>query len=152
MTHYTLGTFDLLEEKAAGARAHFDEALKIRRELAATSKVNDLLQVALALVQAQVGQVDAAMTIADRFSAGASVDPEERLELARCYAIASRTLPASDAARAGALQTKAMDAIRAAVRDGYRDRFYLEGEPDLAPLRSREDFKTLVAGIPGGAR
>jgi hypothetical protein len=74
------------------------------------------------------------------------------LELARCYAIASRTLPAGDAARTRALQTKAMDAIRAAVRDGYRDRFYLEGEPDLAPLRSREDFKTLVTGMTSAAR
>jgi len=150
--YYTLGAFDLLEEKAADARTHFDGAMKIRRGLAATSKVNDRLQVALALVQAQVGQVDAAMTIADRFAAGASVDPEERLELARCYAIGSRTLPASDAARASALQTKAMDAIRAAVRDGYRDRFYLEGEPDFAPLRGREDFKTLVAGMTGAGR
>ena len=45
-----------------------------------------------------------------------------------------------------------MDAIRAAIRDGYRDRYYLEGEPDLAPLRSRDDFKALVAGMPGAAR
>jgi tetratricopeptide (TPR) repeat protein len=147
--HYTLGTFDVLEQKTDDARAHFDEALKIRRELATMSKANDRLQVALALVQAQVGQVDAAMTIADRFAAGALVDPEQRLELARCYAIASRTLPASDAARAAALQARATDTIRAAVRDGYRDRFYLEAEPDFAPLRGREDFKALVAALPG---
>ena len=141
---YSLGQYDLLEAKPDDARARFTQALKIRGDVAVISKENDSLQVLLAQTQAQLGQVDAALAIADRFAAGASVDAELRLDLARCYAIASRTLPASDAARSLALQTKAMDAIRAAAKDGYLDRFYLEGEPDFAPLRARDDFQGVV--------
>jgi hypothetical protein len=37
-----------------------------------------------------------------------------------------------------------MDAIRSAVTDGYLDWFYLEGEPDFAPLRAREDFRGVI--------
>jgi tetratricopeptide (TPR) repeat protein len=149
---YSLGQYDVLEAKPEDARARFTQVMKIRGDVAAIGKENDRLQVQLAEAQAQLGQVDAAIAVADRFAAGSAIDPELRLDLARCYAIASRTLPASDAARSQALQTKAMDAIRAAVADGYRDRFYLEGEPDFAPLHLRDDFKALLAGIPPSGR
>ena len=49
--------------------------------------------------------------------------------------------------RAEALRTKAMKALRAAVKDGYRDRGYLEGEPDFAPLRDRGDYKALLEEV-----
>jgi hypothetical protein len=149
---YGLGQYDVLEAKSDDARARFTQVIKIRSDAAAISKGNDRLDVQLAEAQAQLGHVDAALTVADRVAAGSSVDPELQLELARCYAIASRTLPASDGARTQALQTKAMDAIRSAVRNGYRDRFYLEGEPDFAPLHLRDDFKALLAGIPPSGR
>ncbi len=38
-------------------------------------------------------------------------------------------------------------ARRAAIRDGFRDRVYLETEPDLDPLRGRDDFKGLLREI-----
>jgi len=142
--HYILGSFDVIEEKAGDARAQFDQVLTIRRDLAAISKDNDRIQLELALAEAQVGQVDAAMTIADRFAAGASIDSEQRLDLARCYAVASRTLPAADSGRARTLQAKAMGVLGAAARDGYRDWSYLQGQPDFAPLRNRDDFQALL--------
>ena len=145
---YRLANIDLLDGKIDDTRTQFTEVLRIRSGLAAISKDNDRIQVELALAQAQMGLVDAAVMIADRFAAGASVDPEQRLELARCYAIASRTLPQSEAARARTLEIKAMDAIRAAVSDGYRDRFALEGEMDFALLRLRDEFKMVLAGMP----
>ena len=149
---YSLGQYDVLEAKSDDARAKFTQVIKIRSDVAAISRGNDRLDVQLAQAEAQVGHVDTALVVADRFAAGSAIDPELQLELARCYAIASRTLPASDAARTQALQTKAMDAIRSAVGNGYRDRFYLEGEPDFAPLHSRDDFRALLAGMPISGR
>jgi serine/threonine protein kinase len=139
-----LGTIDLLENKPDAARVQFDAALKIRSPLAEISKENDRRHMELMLAQALVGQVDAAVAIADRLGGGAKVDSELRMDLARCYAIASRTLPKPDTGRAEALRVKAMEALRAAVKDGYRDRGYLEGEPDFVPLRDRGEFKALV--------
>jgi tetratricopeptide (TPR) repeat protein len=145
--HYRIGNLDLLEKKPDDARSRFESARKIRAALVEISKENDRRQMELMLAQAQVGQVDAAVATADRLAAGPRVDPELRMDLARCYAVASRALPATAADRTEALRVKAMEALRAAVKDGYRDRGYLEGEPDLAPLRDRGDFKALLAEI-----
>ncbi len=41
----------------------------------------------------------------------------------------------------------ALDALRAAVRHGFRNRKLLETAPALAPLRDRPDFRTLLAEI-----
>ena len=95
-----------------------------------------------------MGEVDEAVETADSLASRPKVDPELQIELARCYAIASRTLPGQDSRRVEALRLRAMDCLRSAVKDGYRDRGYLGAEPDLGPLREREDFRTLLEGIP----
>jgi hypothetical protein len=41
----------------------------------------------------------------------------------------------------------AMAALRRAVRQGYKDTKSLREDPALAPLRSRGDFKELLAGM-----
>ena len=40
-----------------------------------------------------------------------------------------------------------MQALRAAVANGYHDRVSLDTEPYLDPLRTRDDFRALVAGL-----
>jgi hypothetical protein len=100
------------------------------------------------LALAQCGEVDEALAIADRLAAGPKVDAELRMDLARCHAIASRTLAGQDPQRMESLQAKAVQSLRAAVQDGYHDRGYLQGEPDFAALRDRADFKALLDGLP----
>jgi tetratricopeptide (TPR) repeat protein len=146
--YYRLGNINLLEEKSDAARADFDKSLEICTALAGLSKDNDRRQMDLMRTLAQVGRVDDAIATADRLVAGPKVDSELRIDLARCYAICSRVLPKAQAERAGTLEVKAMEAIRAAVKDGYRDRGYLEGEPDFVLLRGREDFKALLGPNP----
>jgi tetratricopeptide (TPR) repeat protein/tRNA A-37 threonylcarbamoyl transferase component Bud32 len=150
--HYRLGNLDLLEMKPDDARAHFDAALRIRAAQSDVNKEMIARQLELILAQAQVGLVDAAVATAARLAAHPKVDPELHIHLARCYAIASRTLPDRELERAQTLQAKAMDALGAAVKDGYRDLGCLEGEPDLAPLRDRDDFKALLAAMPPSAQ
>jgi hypothetical protein len=40
-----------------------------------------------------------------------------------------------------------MDFLRQAVAEGYQDTRLLNGDPDLASLRSREDFQKLVREV-----
>jgi tetratricopeptide (TPR) repeat protein len=147
--HYRLGNLDLLEQKPDDARPRFEEALKLRAALVSLSKDNDRRQMELMVAQAQAGQVDSAIATARRLEARPKIDPELRIDLARCYAAASRALPEAETTRRQTLQAAAMSALDAAMKDGYRDRVYLEGEPDYAPLRNRDDFKKLLQGLGG---
>jgi hypothetical protein len=40
-----------------------------------------------------------------------------------------------------------LEALGAAVKDGYRDLGYLEVEPDLAPLRNRGEYQALLGTL-----
>jgi hypothetical protein len=96
---------------------------------------------------AHVGQIDKAAGIADRFSAGPKLDNELRLDIAQCYAQCARRVPDGQAARKAGFQLKGIEVLRAAVANGFRDRVSLETEPDLDPLRTREDFQALIAKL-----
>jgi hypothetical protein len=61
-------------------------------------------------------------------------------------------VPDGQAARKAGFQLKAIEVLRAAVADGFRDRVYLDTEPDLDSLRTREDFQAVVAKLPLGTR
>jgi serine/threonine-protein kinase len=57
---------------------------------------------------------------------------------------------AAGAAESRRLADRAMDALRQAVAGGYRDLAWIEKDTDLAPLRSRNDYKALIAGLKAG--
>jgi tetratricopeptide (TPR) repeat protein len=63
-------------------------------------------------------------------------------ELALCIPLAGRDPSLSTAERAE-YSDRAMDALRQAVRVGWRNLAHMESDPDLAPLRSRADFQAL---------
>ena len=85
--------------------------------------------------------------MADRLGAGPNVDNELRVALARCYAQCARATPPEKSEQAQTFLVKAVETLRTAVQEGYRDRVTLEVEPDLDPLRGLEAFRTLVAGV-----
>ncbi len=49
--------------------------------------------------------------------------------------------------RSRRLADQAMESLRQAVNGGYRDLAWIEFDPDLGPLRSRDDYKALIAEI-----
>jgi eukaryotic-like serine/threonine-protein kinase len=51
------------------------------------------------------------------------------------------------AERSRRLADQAMDALRQSVNGGYRDLAWIEIDDDLGPLRSRDDYKALIAEI-----
>jgi tetratricopeptide (TPR) repeat protein len=60
-------------------------------------------------------------------------------QAACAYALTSRTHP-GDADRA-------VDLLRKAIRDGYRDLKTLHADTDLQPIRSRDDFRRLLDAV-----
>jgi serine/threonine protein kinase/tetratricopeptide (TPR) repeat protein len=74
--------------------------------------------------------------------------------LSRCVALAERDAQLDEARRKGLAESYAGKALalllRAAAR-GYRDAARLKKDPDLQPLRAREEFRQLLAGLEGKA-
>jgi hypothetical protein len=150
LAHYRLGGLAELEKNPEQARKEFQAALRIAEDLAAQSGENDRRQTELLLAMAHAGDPARARELADRIAAGPNVDRELRIDLARAYAQIGRSTPPAEAERAQAALVKAVDAVRTAVREGYRDRVYLETEPDLEPIRGRDDFKQILAELRPG--
>jgi tetratricopeptide (TPR) repeat protein len=70
--------------------------------------------------------------------------------LALCIAIVEKDEKASEEERAKQVQfygDQAMAMLRDAVAKGYKDAAHMKKDTDLDPLRSREDFKKLVAEL-----
>jgi tetratricopeptide (TPR) repeat protein/tRNA A-37 threonylcarbamoyl transferase component Bud32 len=149
---YRLGSLADREKNEKAALESFEASRKLSQQLVDEDPHNDKRSMELMTSLAHVGQIDKAAGIADRFSAGPKLDNELRLEIARCYAQCARGALDGEAALKAGLQLKAIEVLRAAVANGFRDRVYLDTEPDLDPLRNREDFQALVAKLPLGAR
>jgi uncharacterized Zn finger protein len=128
----------------------FEASLNIHEELAKTSENNDRRQTELMLALAHTGQTARASELADRFSAGPNLDREQRIFLAACYAQVARSTPPEKAEQVQTALIKSVDAVRIAVRGGFQDRVYLETEPDLEPIRNRDDFKQILGTIRPG--
>ena len=150
MTLYRLGNLADLEKKTDEAGREYEASLKIREDLAKVSENNDRRQTELMLALAHAGQPGRALELADRFSVGPNVDREQRIFLASCYAQVARATPPEKAEQVQTALVKAVDAVRTAVREGFRDRVYLETEPDLEPIRNRDDFKQILGEIRPG--
>jgi serine/threonine-protein kinase len=54
---------------------------------------------------------------------------------------------AAATARSRQLADRAMEALQQAIDGGYRDLAWIEHDTDLAPLRSRDDYKALIAKL-----
>ena len=121
--------------------------MRIQQKLADGDSQNEKRQYELMKTLAHTGQLEQAVRIADRLNSGQNVDNELLLEIASCYAQCARHAPADQAKKAQAYQEAAVKAIRKAVDNGFKDNVYVEFEPDLDPLRSRNDFKELLAKI-----
>jgi tetratricopeptide (TPR) repeat protein len=147
LAFYRLGGLAEAEKNPEQARKDFQASLGICEDLAKQSAENDRRQTELMLSLAHAGDPTRARELADRIAAGPNVDRELRVDLARAYAQSARATPPADTERVQTALVKAVEAVRTAVRGGYRDRVFLETEPDLEPLRGREDFRQILAEL-----
>lgn len=127
------------------ASRQFEVALGHSENLVSIDSVTLPYQVQLALCQARTGKNGDARAKAAALQPRVAKDPELQLQIAGCYAICAES--ATDAAEKKALIGKAIDVVRAAIADGYKDRVGLETNPDLAPLAGEPMFKEIVSQI-----
>jgi hypothetical protein len=73
-------------------------------------------------------------------------DRELLLTIARCYAQCA-TAVLADTPLAVRYEQKALQALQAAVAQGYSDIMMLESAPDLDPVRGRPEFKKLLEKV-----
>ena len=147
MSFYYLGCLGDREGNLKFASESFQAARKIGQQLVDEDPHNDRRLMELMVELAHVGQIDKAVAIIGQLSAVPVQDNELRVEIAGCYAQCARSASGSQAARKDGFLLKAMENLRAAVSNGFRDRVALETEPDLDPLHTRDDFRALVASI-----
>jgi tetratricopeptide (TPR) repeat protein len=85
--------------------------------------------------------LERAIKIEERFAA---IYPWGRHNLACSLAF---LIPVSEPSQRESVSLRAIDALRQALRDGFSDFGLLSTDPDLDALRSRDDFKALIAGM-----
>jgi tRNA A-37 threonylcarbamoyl transferase component Bud32/tetratricopeptide (TPR) repeat protein len=131
---------------SAGAAKCFAECLQIRDELAARDSRSDRARMDLLLVLPHCGKHDHAARLAETLRSGNANDRELLLVIARCYAQCAAAVP-GDARLREQYAQQALDAVQAAVAQGYSDVMTLESAPDLEPIRNRQEYKKLLAGL-----
>ena len=140
---YRMGSFALREGEPQLAAEHYARALVVRHALAEKDPTNDRRQMELMLALAHCGQPQQAAELAEKYRQSQAADNELLLDVARTYAqcaAAVMDMPEETDRYAGL----ALDAIRAAIEQGYKDSVYLDREVDFDPLRTRPEFKSLL--------
>lgn len=143
-----LGRLEETEKNPEAARAAFEEAYRLAEENFRIDETSQLRRVSLVKLLPRVGQVERAVEMSKRIAAGLTVDNEIWIELACCYALSARAQPLEQAERAQEYQKMAVSAVESAIKGGFRDKIALEIEPDLDPIRQREDFQDLLRRMP----
>ncbi len=132
---------------AEQARKLYDEAVGIARQMVMLDPEGRAKQVALALSLAPTGAHAEASGIADKLLAEqTNPDAELLVDMARVYAQCS-VAEGLEAAKATEFQALALDCLRKAKDQGYRDHFYLTFHPDFAPLQAEQPMLELLKEI-----
>ena len=131
--------------KPADAEKLWRSALEIRTELAQLETHNVTAQAALGLALAHSGRRDEALKKAEALLKANADRPAVLVKLTQCFA-ACAAGGTNDVERRRA-RALALDALGAAVRNGYRDQVAIRTDPDFAPLRCEPGLKNLMDGI-----
>jgi serine/threonine-protein kinase len=140
-----LAAIALRSNRPADAQRLFRASLEIRSELVRLEPCNLPWQADLALALAHCGRRDEAARKAEELMRTAADRPALLIPLARCFAACAAGEP--DAALRRRHVARMLDALAAAVRDGYRDVAVLKTDPDFAPFRAEPAFKVLIDGL-----
>lgn len=141
---YRLGNLALRQNDAAKAAENFGKSREVREALAAKDEKNERRQMELMLVLAHCSEHTRAAEMAAKFRASSNPDNELLLDVARTFA---QCAAASDQQVADDFAAKALEAIDAAINQGYKDHVYIEREPDFEPLRDRPEMQALLDRI-----
>jgi tetratricopeptide (TPR) repeat protein len=156
LSFYRLGTACLAVGETAESEKHYQESLKLRRELSDTDPRNAYKLIDLIVALARCGQHAEATDLAGKLRERAPQDPSVLFYVACGYAL---SIPAVTMNRPDGSSTDgesdrrqryaaaALDSIRQAIANGYKDHVALEHDPDLTPVREHADFVAEVAKL-----
>jgi serine/threonine protein kinase/tetratricopeptide (TPR) repeat protein len=129
--------YDQLEKHAEAVR-DWDIAVEFSPE----SKLSEC-RAGRASSRVQAGQVAEAVAEVEELTKASKLSADEWYNFACVYAIASGKV--ADKKREYA--DRAMELLRRAVNDGFKDAAHVAKDTDLAPLRGRDDFKKLLTEL-----
>jgi hypothetical protein len=96
---------------------------------------------------ARCGEHERAADMADRIRKGAASDPGSLVDVACTFAVCSGAVAANEGQLRERYAERALEALRQAVAQGYRDVINLETEPDLDALRDRPEFQAILTDL-----
>lgn len=141
---YRLGSLrDMQGGREGDALTLFESSRGMRAELNEASG-DQKNQINLMLASARAGKTEEARTLIDELGALEETNGELHLERARALTQLSRHAAEGDRE---SLLDEAVTAIKRAVEEGYADPFRVNAEPDLRPLREREEFQQILSGM-----
>ncbi len=153
--HYKLATALLRLGEAKAAATHFGESLGIYELEAKASPQNMVLKKYLMVALARCGNHARAVEIAEAVRKRSPKDEESLFKVACCYALCAAAvapekgsaLTPEDRKLQREYAAKAVDALRHAMANDYRDVVSIETEPDLDPIRQEPGLKSLVVDL-----
>ena len=146
--HYYVATADLRAGDRDGAMAHYRECRNIREELAKDPKAK-LSSLDLMLALARTGDHARASEIAEAVIKVPPLDARIYFHSACGFALsagaaASSPASAESARRVRHYTDRALDALRLALKRGWRSAEEVATDPDLDPIRGDPEFKALL--------
>ena len=154
LAHYYVATADLRAGDRDSAMAHYRECRDIREELAKDPKTK-LSSLDLMLALARTGDHDRASEIAEAMIKEPPLDARIYFHSACGFALsagAAASLPASaESTRLVRHYTdRALDALRLALKHGWRSAEEVATDPDLDPILRRSRLRGLARRVPQG--
>jgi serine/threonine protein kinase/tetratricopeptide (TPR) repeat protein len=144
--HWGRATALMRLNRPAEALADIDRALGLDDGSGRTA-----LRLERAIASARAGEAAKALAAADELSAAGKLTAGQEYDLACVYALATAKLPPADADRAA---VRALELLRRAFAEGYRDVAHMLKDSDLDSLRHRDDYFSLLwelaEGLPKG--
>jgi tetratricopeptide (TPR) repeat protein len=145
---YHIGNARQLLGEAAAARRHYRECLPVREQLLKDDPKNIQRRIELMLVQARLGDHEAAAKTAAAVCDYAPRHPGKLFSAACGYALCVPAVSTGgDPSLPQAYGHKALEALRQAMACGFRDGRALDAAPDLEPVRGEKDWKAVRSGL-----
>jgi eukaryotic-like serine/threonine-protein kinase len=140
---YRVGMITRRLQGDADAQQYFQRCLELREQLFSKDPTNVGRRTQLMLALAYAGRHSQAAGMAEETLTG-DVDPETAFTVARGLAQCAAGAALGEPSLVEEYTHQALAALRKAIAAGYNDRFAIENEPDLEPLREQPGYKALL--------
>jgi serine/threonine-protein kinase len=143
LTHERLAALALRKQDGPAAEKHYQQALQLRTELEQIDPNNRSWQAALLLTLAHCGKHAEARRRAEQLRQQVPRGTELLLQVARCYAVCA----VGDTPQKAKYVDKALEALRAATKEGYQDTVALQTDPELEAIRQDPAYQAILVQV-----